>query len=447
MANIQRAPGPRGHFLIGNLPEFGRDIPGFFRNCAQEYGDVVSFSLAGFPACLLNHPDYFEYVLVTNHRNFVKNSFFFRHLTDTFGKGVLTSEGDFWLRQRRLMQPAFHRERIAKFGQVMVDYAEMTLGEWLDGDVRQIHVDMMQLTMRIVAKTLFNLDVAEAAAHDISHAIDLATVEVVARLRRPFKIPDNIPIPGNLRYQKAVHRVNEIVYNLIKERRSHNDDRGDLLSMLMAARNEDDGGGMSDRQLRDEVVTLFLAGHETTAVALSWTWYLLAQHPEQEAKLFTELDQVLGGRSPTVDDLPRLPYTEMVIKEVIRLYPPAYAFGREAVADCEIGGYPIPRGTTIFLSPWVIHRDKRFFESPEEFKPERWDERSFSQPPKLAFLPFGGGPRLCIGISFAMMETTLILTTIAQKFKFRLNSQQEVIPFPSVTLRPPMGMQMTVSTR
>lgn len=446
MTVIRKAPGPKGYFLLGNLPDFGRDMLGFFMKCAQEYGDVVSIRLAGFPACLLNHPDHCEYVLVTNQRNFIKHSFFWRHVTDLFGKGLLASEGDFWLRQRRLVQPAFHRERIAGYGQVMVDYTERMLGGWREGEVHQIHQEMIHLTMEIVAKTLFDIEITDETTGDVGHVFDQATVEVAARLRRPFKIPEGIPIPGNLRYQNAVHRLNELVYGIIHERQSQDGDRGDLLSMLMATQDED-GSVMSNQQLRDEMINLFIAGHETTAVALSWTLYLLSQYPEKEAKLVAELDRVLEGGSPAVEDIPRLPYTGMIIKEAMRLYPPAYVFGREAVADCEIGGFFIARGTTLFLSPWVIHRDKRFYESPEDFKPERWDEHVTSQPPRYAYLPFGSGPRMCIGISFAMMEMTLVLATIARKFKLRLNPHQAEVPFPSITLRPAAGMRMIVSSR
>ncbi len=446
MTAIRKAPGPRGHFLLGNLPDFGRDMLGFFTDCARQYGDVVSLRLASFPACLLNHPEHFAYVLITNHENFVKHSFFWRHVTDLFGKGLLTSEGDSWLRRRRLAAPAFHRQRINNYGRVMVDYTERMLGRWRDGEVRPIHQEMMHLTMEIVTKTLFDIEMSGDAAGDVGHAFDMATAEIAARFRRPFKIPEAIPVPSNLRYQRAVRRLNDLVYGIIKERRSNSGDRGDLLSMLMTARDED-GSVMSDQQLRDEVITLFLAGHETTALVLSWTWYLLSQHPEKEAQLFAEVDSVLGDRPPAVEDMPRLSYTEMIVLESMRLYPPAYAFGREAVADCEIGGYHISRGTTLFLSPWVMHRDERYFESPAEFKPERWEDDLIRRLPKLAYLPFGGGPRVCIGNSFAMMEATLLVAAIARKFKLTLVPNQAVVPFPSITLRPLSGMRMIISAR
>jgi cytochrome P450 len=446
MTPLRRPPGPKGHFLLGNLPDFGHDMLGFFANCARQYGDVVSLRLAGFPACLLNHPKHFEYVLISNHRNFIKHSFFWRHVTSLFGESLLTSEGDSWLRRRRLAAPAFHGERIASYGRVMVDYGERMLRRWRDGEVRDIHQEMMHLTMEIVTRTLFDIEMTGTISDEVGDAFNMATAEVGVRFRRPFKVPEVIPIPGNLRYRRAVRRLNELVYGIIKERRGDQSDRGDLLSMLLAARDED-GSAMSDQQLRDEVITLFLAGHETTALVLTWTWYLLGQHPEKEAKLFAELTRVLGGRMPTVEDMPQLSYTEMIVLESMRLYPPAYAFGREAVADCEIGGYHIPRGTTLFLSPWVAHRDERYFERPEEFEPERWEGDFIRRLPKLSYLPFGGGPRVCIGNSFALMEATLLLATIARKFKLRLASSQAIKPFPSITLRPLAEMRMTVSSR
>lgn len=446
MTVVRRAPGPKGHFLLGNLPDFGRDMLGFFTDCARQYGDVVALRLARFPACLLNHPKYFEYVLITHHRNFIKHSFFWRHVTTLFGESLLTSEGDSWLRRRRLAAPAFHHERIANYATVMVDYTERMLERWREGELRDIHQEMMHLTMQIVTKTLFDIEITGEATDEVGGAFDMATAEIAVRFRRPLKIPESIPLPSNLRYRRAVRRLNQLVYGIIKERRSHQGDRGDLLSMLMAARDED-GSAMSDQQLRDEVITLFLAGHETTALVLSWTWYLLSQHPDKEAKLHAELDSVLGGRRPSVEDLSQLTYTGMIVHESMRLYPPAYAFGREAVADCEIGGYAISRGTTLFLSPWVTHRDARYFEQPEEFEPERWENNLMKRLPKFAYFPFGGGPRVCIGNSFALMEATLLLAVIARKFTLRLAPHQAVVPVPSITLRPLSGIGMVVSAR
>jgi cytochrome P450 len=437
-------PGPRPHLLLGNLPEFGRDILGFFSSCARDHGDMVYLRLAGRPAFFLNHPDLIEQVFVAQHRNFIKHSFFWRHVRAIFGSGLLTAEGDFWLRQRRLAQPAFHRDRIAAYGDVMTAYTERMLDGWRPGETREIHDELMGLTLLIVAKVLFDADVARDVSA-VGRALDAALEEVAIRFRRPFRIPDAIPTPGNLRYRRAVKGLDAVVSRIIHDHRAHGG-RGDLLDLLMQAR-DDDGNAMTDEQLRDEAITLMLAGHETTALALSWTFYLLSRHPDAERRLGEELDDVLAGRAPQVADLPRLRYAEMVVNEGLRLYPPAYAFGREALADCEIGGYPVPAGATIFVSPWVMHRDARWFDRPEEFVPERWDGDAARTLPRFAYFPFGGGPRICIGNRFALMEATLLLAAIARRFRLRLDPTCRVEPFPSITLRPAHGLRMTLESR
>jgi len=442
-------PGPKGHFLLGNLPEFGKDLLGFITQCAREYGDIVRLRLANRVAYLLNHPDYMEYVLVTNHRNFVKNSFFWRHVKAVFGSGLLTSEGDFWLRERRLCQPAFHREQIAGYGKVMVDLTAQVLAAWDDGEVRDVHQDMMRLTSRIASRTLLGIDVG-AEVEEIEPALEVIIKEIAVRFRRPFPIPDSVPTPRNLQYRAAIHRLNDLIYRVIRERRASAESGGargdDLLSLLLHAQDID-GTRMTDRQLRDEAMTLFIAGHETTALALSWTWYLLSQHPDVEAKLWAELEAVLGGHPPSVADLPRLTYTENVVRESLRLYPPAYGFGREALQDCEIGGYVVPKGTTLFMSQWVIHRSSRYFPDPEAFMPDRWADGLAKRLPKYAYFPFGGGPRICIGGGFAMMEAVLLLATIAQRFRLTLVPGHPIALYPSITLRPAYGVRVTLERR
>ena len=438
-------PGPRGRFLLGNLPEFARDVLGFLTSCAREYGDVTRLRLGKYDAYLLNHPDLVDEVLRKQRENFVKHSFFWRHVTAIFGTGLLTSEGEFWLRQRRLSAPAFHPDRIATYGGVMVSYADRLVDEWRDGEVRDVHRDMMRVTMEIVSKTLFDADV-ESDVDELGRAFELVLREVAVRFRRPFKIPDWIPTPGNLRYRRGIRRLERLIRRILAERRAAPGDRGDLLSMLMSAR-DDDGNAMSDTQLRDELVTLFLAGHETTAIALSWTWHLLAQHPLVKDRLVAELFGELDRRPAKVADLPRLPFADAVVKETIRLYPPAYVLGREALADCEIGGYTIPAGATIFMSPWVMHRDPRWFTSPEKFLPERWLDGLAARLPRFAYMPFGGGPRICIGDRFAMMEAVLVLATIARRFRLERTSDADVIPFASITLRPEGGVWMKLSRR
>jgi len=441
MTDAERPSGPPGHFLFGNLPEFGRDILGFFTRCAREYGDIVKMKLFRHDAFLINHPDYIEQVLVTNSRSFQKHSFFWRHVRGIFGEGLLTSEGDFWLRQRRMSQPFFHKERIAGYGKLMVDFAERMLADWKDGETRDIHQEMMHVASRIVTKALFSTNI-DRDMREVDKAFSIAIQEVAVRFRRPIRIPEFLPLPGNLRYKKAVKRLDALMYRIIRERRSAADGT-DLLSMMLQAKDED-GTRMSDTQLRDEAVTLFLAGHETTAIALTWTFYLLSQNPESLTKLVSELRTVLNGRSPQVSDIPKLRYTEMVILESMRLYPPAYAFGRETIRDCRIDGFALPKGTTVFMSQWVMHRDARYFDEPDQFRPDRWSDGLAKGLPRFAYFPFGGGPRLCIGNSFAMMEAILLLATIAQKFRLELVPNHPVEPFPAITLRPRFGMKMTL---
>lgn len=440
-----RPPGPRGSPFLGSLPDFARDILGYMTHCAEEYGDIVYLRLAGWEVFQLNHPDLIDVVLREKRENFVKHRFFWRHVTAIFGNGLLTSEGDFWLRQRRLAAPAFHPDRIAGYGDVMVRYSDRLADGWQDGEVRDVHREMMKVTMEIVSKTLFDADV-ERDVDEVGDAFEVVLKEIAVRFRRPFRIPDSVPTPGNLRYRRGVAIVNRVINRIVAERRARPADRGDLLSMLMSAR-DDDGAAMSDAQLRDELVTLFLAGHETTAIVLSWTWHLLAQHPLVRDRLVAELFDELERRPATVADLPRLPYADAVLKEAIRLYPPAYVLGREAVADCEIGGWQIPAGATLYMSPWVLHRDARWFASPEKFLPERWLDGLASRLPRFVYFPFGGGPRVCIGDRFATMEAALILATIARRFRLERTSETEIVPLASITLRPQGGVPLKLVRR
>ncbi len=442
----QLPPGPKGNFLLGNMAEFNRDALSFIKACAERFGDIVRTRFLYVTAYFLYHPDHIESVLATNNRNFIKpasvRSPFFQRLV---GNGLLTSEGDFWRRQRRLAQPAFHRERIAAYGRVMVDYTERMLAAWEDGEARDAHEDMMRLTQNIVVKTLFNADVS-GEADEIGDALRVIVKPFTSQATLKWILDNRLPTPGNRRFRNAVQKIDRVVYRIINERRASGQDQGDLLSILLRAQDED-GAQMSDKQLRDEVMTLFLAGHETTALTLSWAWYLLSQHPEAEAKLLEEIREVLGGRAPAVEDLPRLRYAEMIIRESMRLYPPAYAVGREAVRDCEVGGYRVPAGTQLFMFQWVVQRDARYFDNPEEFNPDRWGDGLAGRLPKYAYFPFGGGPRLCIGQSFAMMEAVLLLATIAQKFQLRLVPERPVRLLPAMSLRPRDGIWVMLSKR
>jgi cytochrome P450 len=418
---------------------------GFLTRIAREYGDCVSFRLGWKRAFLVSHPDLIESILVTDSRNYIKH-YVLRLLRPTLGNGLLLSENDFWLRQRRLMQPAFHRERVAGYGGIMVSYAERMLTSWSDGDTRDMHTEMMRLTLEIVAKALFDADVAEEAP-EVGDALDMGMQTFVRRWRSLYPVPLWIPTPTNLRVKRFVRRLDRIIYRFIEERRASGRERGDLLSMLLSARDADDGSRMTDRQIRDEAMTLFLAGHETTANALAWTWYLLSQHPEVDAMLAGELQSVLGGRSPTVVDLPQLRYTEMVVMEAMRIYPPVYAFGREAVRECTLGNYRVPKGTTVVMSQWVMHRDRRYFENPGKFDPQRWADGLAKRLPRFVYFPFGGGPRVCIGNSFAMMEAILILATMVPKFRFTLLPGHPVVPRTTVTLRPEHGIKGILTKR
>jgi cytochrome P450 len=439
-------PGPPGHFLLGNLPEFARDVLGFHERCRNEYGDIVRVGIGSRDVYLVNSPELIHTILVTNHRDFTKHhKFFWRHVTAIFGSGLLTSEGDSWMRQRRLIAPAFHRERIASYAETMVSYTERMLDEWQSGEVRNIHQDMMGVTLKIVAKVLFDADVSRDV-EAVGGAFDSVTDEIAVRFRRPFFIPDWIPLPGNLRYRAGVRALDTVVYRMIREHHDKGAEGADLLSMLMNVRDED-GSRMSDKQLRDEAVTLLLAGHETTALVLSWTWYMLSLNPRVEAELTAEIDRALNGRVPSAADLPVLRYAECVILESMRMFPPAYGIGREAVRDCTLGDYDVPAGTTLFISAWVLHRDPRWYDAPLEFKPERWLDGFADRLPRHAYMPFGGGPRICIGNSFAMMEAVLLLATIARRFRMRAVSEAPVVPFPTITLRPRGGVTLRVDCR
>jgi len=437
-------PGPKGKLIMGVMREFNRDTLGFIERC-RDFGDVVRTRFLWVQAYFLYNPADIETLLTTNARSYRKaeslRSPFFHRLV---GNGLVTSEGDFWRRQRRLAQPAFHRQRISSYGDIMVQYAQRMIANWHDGEPRDLSRDMTRLTLEIVVKTLFNSDVSKDADH-IGQVLTSLVKPFASQATVKWILDNRLPTPGHRRYFNAVSEIDRIVFRIIAERRASGSDEGDLLSMLLQAQ-DDDGTRMSDAQLRDEVMTLFLAGHETTALALSWSWYLLASHPEAEKKFHAELDEVLGGRTPAVSDMPNLKYTEMIAKEAMRLYPPAYAVGREAIEETEIGGFRVPKGTQLFAFQWVTHRDPRYFDDPAAFKPERWTSESSEQLPRYAYFPFGGGPRQCIGNYFAMMEIVLLLATIGQRFRFTL-SDEKVEVLPVLSLRPKSGIKVTLHHR
>jgi cytochrome P450 len=392
------------------------------------------------------HPRDIEYVLVTNSSNFTKSADY-RALARVLGNGLLTNEGKSWHRQRGLIQPAFRRENIVSYAPVMTRAASRMLGSWDSGESRNVHEDMMAVTLEIVAQCLFGAEVtglAERVGKAMQVVTDRFITEASQALLLPFDLPDFIA-PAR---RRAVRELNKIINGMICERRASNQPRGDLLDMLLQVRDSEERP-MSDAQLRDEVMTLFLAGHETTAIALSWTCFLLAENPQIETKLVEELRAVLRGREPTVEDLPHLRYTEMVLKESMRLYPAVWGIGRRAVSDCEIGGYRVPAGTNIFIFQSLTQRDPRFFSNPDIFDPERWreDPVRLGKIPRFAYFPFGGGPRVCVGASFAMLESSLLLAMIQQRFQLRLVPGHPIQPIASVTLRPKQGIRVTVHRR
>jgi cytochrome P450 len=437
-----RPPGPPARGLSGNLREFSADRLGALARWVREYGDLVSARFGPKRILFASHPDLVEDVLVHQNRKFIKH-YRLRQAKLTLGEGLLTSEGEFWRAQRKLAQPAFHRERIAAFGELMVDFTERSIGPWVEGQARDLQADMMKLTLEIVAKALFGAELGGESA-EVGAAMETLMHSFIASTAMPIIVPRWLPTPSNLRVAAAVRRLDRVLFGIIARRRKIGEDGGDLLSMLLHAQDEESGRRMTDRQLRDECMTLFLAGHETTANTLSWAWFLLAQNPEAEARLHEELDRVLAGRLPTLADLRRLPYTENVVTEALRLYPPGWMLGREAIEPLELGGYRVAKGTTIFMTAYVIHRDPRWYDEPDAFRPERWTDGLMQRIPRYAYFPFGGGPRICIGNNFALMEAALVLAAIGRQYRLRLAPDAVVEPLPSMTLRPAHGLKMVV---
>jgi cytochrome P450 len=438
------APGPRGHLLLGSARDIQRDPLRFGLAMTQQYGDIVRIRLLLWSAYLVNHPDGVKHVLQENQQNYNKDLYPYQIFKPLLGRGLVTNDGKSWLHQRRLMQPAFHRKRLAAFGSLMTDATVMMLDQWQDFAERaqqlDIAAEMLRLTLRIVGQALFNIDLS-----DETGIVGQALITVNKLLSdynyAPFP-PLNVPTSRNRLIQTAFRTLDQVVQGIINQRRQQNMDTDDLLSMLLSVRDEETGQRMNDQQVRDEVMTLLIAGYETVSTALVWTWYLLSQYPEMEHRLHSELDIVLRGDLPTVEHLVELPYTRMVIEEALRLYPPAWIFGRKAIADDKIGGYSIPANSMIVLSPYITHRHPALWEHPEVFDPERFTpERSAGRPP-FAYFPFGGGPRMCIGNNFALMEMQLILATIAQRYKLRLVPGHTVEPEALLSLRPRYGLPM-----
>jgi cytochrome P450 len=424
----------------------GRDPLKYFTTLQRTYGDLVHVRMAGEHLFLVNDPRHVRDILTTNQHKFIKGRGLER-AKRLLGEGLLTSEGDAHLHQRRLLQPAFHRDRIASYASVMTALADRVRSGWREGATIDAAQDMMRLTLAIAGKTLFGADV-ESQARDVGRAMTDVLESFWLQMLPMPQLLEKMPIPALRRARAARAHLDDLIYGMIAERRTAPDSRHDLLSMLLDARDDDSGrGGLSDRQVRDEAMTIFIAGHETTANALSWTWYLLSGAPDVEAGLHEEVDRVLGGRLPTVADIRSLPLVEKIVTEAIRLYPPAWIIGRRALEDYPIDAYVIPARSIVVVSPYLLHRDGRYFPEPDTFRPERWTEAFKTALPPFAYFPFGGGVRRCIGESFALMELVLVVSTIAQRWRLRLVPGHPVAPRAVVTLRTKYGLKMTLERR
>jgi cytochrome P450 len=428
--------------LIGNALQLLREPLAFPVRCAREFGDVVRLRFGRMVVYLLNHPEAIEHVLRGNHRNFIKDRGT-RLRSAVLGQGLLTSEAERWRRQRRLAQPAFQHDSVQRYGEVMVALTQRMLGEWRPGQLRDVHADLARLTLEIAAQTLCGASLA-GQADQVARSLD-AIMSYFAGPAAFFPWLGWLPTPGNRRFRRAVRELNAILSATLARRRAGGAHGDDLLARLLTAHDEE--GGLTDQELRDELITLLLAGHETTALAVSFCLYLLGQHPQADARLAAELADVLQGWPPTSADVGRLRYAEWVLRESLRLYPPAPSIGREALSDCEVAGYFVPKGTQLALVQWVVQRDPRWFDEPETFKPQRWDNDLARRLPRCAYFPFGDGPRVCIGNHFALLEGVLILATICQRYRLTPAPGFTLQLLPSITLRPRGGVRMVLTER
>ena len=435
-------PGPRGLPFLGMMPEMIGDMLGLFTATAREYGGIAQFKLLNKSYLLLTNPDYVKYILQDNYRNYIRGQ-----SVETgrvlLGNGLPLIDGDFWLRERRMLQPAFHRERLGKLATTATGVIETSMQAWAAkakaNQTLDLDDEMMRLTLTVIIKSMFSADIDDKI-QSLSHAFNVASRFMLWRSQQLWKLPLSVPLPRHVEYNRALQVLNDTIYPLIADGRKHPKD--DLLGMILAMRDAETGEGLSDRQARDEVVTIFFAGHETTAATLAWTFYLLSQHPEVEERLRAEIESVLNKRLPAFADLPQLVYMQQVINEVLRLYPAAYLFAREAVVNDVLDGYLIPAKTMIFISPFVAHRNPAYWPDPERFDPDRFTPEQVASRPRHVYYPFGEGPHVCIGNNFALMEMQLILSMALQRFRLRLVPGHPVALKPEATLRPRYGMKM-----
>jgi cytochrome P450 len=439
-------PGPRGLPLLGVMPEMVSDMLGLFTKTARRHGGIAQFSLMGKPYLLVTDPDYVKYILQDNYHNYIRG-----RSVETgrvlLGNGLPLIDGDLWLRERRLLQPAFHRDRLQSLTITAGSIVEKFIRAWGDkaraGQIIDMDDEMMRLTLTVIIKAMFSADI-DARINALSHAFNVASKFMLWRSQQMWAPPLHVPVPRNVEYNRALKVLNETIYPLIADARKN--PTGDLLGMMLEMRDAETGEGMTDQQARDEAVTIFFAGHETTAATMTWGFYLLSKHPNVVSRLREEMRTVLDGRMPTFADLPKLTYMQMVINEILRLYPAAYLFAREAVTDDVIDGYPIGKGVLIFLTPYITHRDPKYWNDPETFDPERFTPENAAARPKHVYYPFGEGPHLCIGNNFALMEMQLILAASLQRFNLILDPAQKIAFKPEATLRPKYGMRFRVET-
>lgn len=445
MKTTSYPPGPKGVFFIGSLVDYFSDMLGFLLNTAREYGDIAFFKIGSRRIYLLSHPDLIQQVLITDNRNFTKSRALKRSKA-VIGEGLLTVEGDTHLERRRLLQPAFHTRSIETYADTMRDATAELVESWEYNKSFDIHKEMMKLTLAIVTKTLFGTE-TKSESDEIGKCLT-TIVKQFPRMLFPYsEYLDNLPIPSIRKFKQSLNRLDQIIYSLIEERRGEQENKNDILTTLINAQDEESGSRLTDYEVRDEAMTLFIAGQETTANALVWTIYLLCTNPEIKTKLQEELDTILNKDLPSFEDIRNLEYTNMVFKEAMRLYPPAWNVARQAIEDYEIDEYTIPSGADIYMSPYVVHHDERFFPEPFKFNPERWKEEQASSLPRFAYFPFGGGTRRCIGEPFAMMEGVLIIAAIFSRFDVKITPDQKIVPDALITIRPKHGMKVNLKKR
>lgn len=445
-ATQRTIPGPRGLPLLGVMPEMVSDMLGLFMNTTRDYGGIAQFKLLNKSYLLVTSPDYVKYILQDNYKNYIRG-----RSVETgrvlLGNGLPLIDGDFWLRERRMLQPAFHRERLGKLVDTIITVIDTFMQDWAEkarqNQTLDLDGEMMRLTLTVIIKSMFRSPIEEQIP-SLSHAFQVASKFMLWRSQQMVQLPLSVPLPRHIEYNRALKVLNDTIFPRIAAARKHPAD--DLLGMMLEMRDADTGEGLSDAQARDEIVTIFFAGHETTAATMAWAFYLLSQHPDIEERLRAEVQSVLDGHAPTFADLPKLVYMQQVLNEVLRLYPAAYLFAREALADDVLDGYPIPANTLIFISPYVGHRDSNYWPDPERFDPERFTPQQVASRLRHVYYPFGEGPHVCIGNNFALTEMQLILSMALQRFRLRLVPNHPIALKPEATLRPKYGMKMTVET-